>query len=845
MAASSSSSSIATTTCHLIDGDGTFCENPELIEHLAAAVVAPVNEGGNATATPAQPRQLLKQVGCQYRVVGVFGGQSTGKSTLLNALFGCRFAVMDAAKGRSQTTKGAFLAAAKEASSEFLSEDAAPPPSTGSAVIRGRPQAMYVVDFEGTDGMERGEDQHFERQLSLFALSVADVLIINMWAHEVGRFNAANLSLLRTVFEVNLHLFDRSAESTEGSSSVAAPKPTLLFVLRDHTSPNVDASIDVVLKGLAKVWEGVSKPAALANSGISDLFHLRFMALPHYELQRPEFEAAVGQLRHWFFQPDKLVTPKPPLFEGDATFRGIPLEGLPSYLKSCWQSIVRHKDLDIPSQRDMLARIRCSELTASLKDRFQVDVEERLASIRQGVRLRGLAGQIKKLIATADAEFASETTLYSKMVTAEARASLLAALTTTAAALVDAQDRFIAEALMKSHGEQRVQNAIDHALNNVVVSSAKDWFVAPKGAASDGTPTSVRLATRQVVLKFWNYLSGEVDATAQAIKHDLEVAMKEPTVGTDNEAAVPSDRPLTVAVAASLLHDDEDVSAQSSRVASVVRGILNLAAKRVHLRFCQLMSDANHSMVKVFERALHYGPDGAKRPFATVKGLQAAFGPARAAGFVFLAAAFVNRLRLETADGNRLAAVDFLSAEDFFLVYDATISKMGDVTSVEIREPPTYPRLPELPQTPADETASALNRDTVLDVVLGDGATIRRGFDLYQQHCDFTLAMMIKTIESGQQPVPMYMWLLLLVLGANEVYWVLTNPLLLLIGVVVIYVFFRQFVVDQWQKFEETGPPMLVLPAKAALNKGRLLFDTHVAPLLGMTTAVAPTKKGN
>ena len=46
--------------------------------------------------------------GFNYHVVAVFGSQSTGKSTLLNALFGTGFDVMNE-KIRSQTTKGIKL----------------------------------------------------------------------------------------------------------------------------------------------------------------------------------------------------------------------------------------------------------------------------------------------------------------------------------------------------------------------------------------------------------------------------------------------------------------------------------------------------------------------------------------------------------------------------------------------------------------------------------------------------------------------------------------------------------------------------------------------------------------
>src|ERR1700755_3571409 len=74
--------------------------------------------------------------GFAYDVVSVFGSQSTGKSTLLNRLFGTSFDVMDETK-RQQTTRGIWMC-----------------PSAYSSTL--------VMDVEGTDGRERGEDQDFE-----------------------------------------------------------------------------------------------------------------------------------------------------------------------------------------------------------------------------------------------------------------------------------------------------------------------------------------------------------------------------------------------------------------------------------------------------------------------------------------------------------------------------------------------------------------------------------------------------------------------------------------------------------------------------------------------------------
>lgn len=123
----------------------------------------------------------IMDVGFGYDMCAVLGSQSTGKSTLLNRLFGTSFDVMDERR-RRQTTKGIWLSRSKE-------------------------KNVLVMDVEGTDGRERGEDQDFERKSSLFALSTAECLIVNMWENQVGLYQGANMGLLKTVLDVNLTLF--------------------------------------------------------------------------------------------------------------------------------------------------------------------------------------------------------------------------------------------------------------------------------------------------------------------------------------------------------------------------------------------------------------------------------------------------------------------------------------------------------------------------------------------------------------------------------------------------------------------------------------------------------------
>lgn len=129
----------------------------------------------------------MAKAGFDYHLISVFGSQSAGKSTLLNHLFGTEFSVMDDSS-RRQTTKGIWMSKNKKEGGKMANN-------------------ILVMDVEGSDGRERGEDQDFERKSALFALATSEVLILNMWEHQVGLYNGANMALLKMVFEVNLQLF--------------------------------------------------------------------------------------------------------------------------------------------------------------------------------------------------------------------------------------------------------------------------------------------------------------------------------------------------------------------------------------------------------------------------------------------------------------------------------------------------------------------------------------------------------------------------------------------------------------------------------------------------------------
>ena len=99
---------------------------------------------------------------------------------------------------RRQTTKGIWMSKNKKSHLTTESKKMA--------------DNILVMDVEGTDGRERGEDQDFERKSALFALATSEVLIVNIWEHQIGLYQGANMGLLKVVFEVNLELFLKNSK---------------------------------------------------------------------------------------------------------------------------------------------------------------------------------------------------------------------------------------------------------------------------------------------------------------------------------------------------------------------------------------------------------------------------------------------------------------------------------------------------------------------------------------------------------------------------------------------------------------------------------------------------------
>lgn len=303
-----------------------------------------------------------------YTTIAVVGCQSGGKSTLLNRAFDTAFPVLNASKsGRRRTTLGIW-----------------------TAIHNNPPDNPHVIlDVEGTDSRERGEGaKAFESRTTLFALALADVVVVNMWAHDVGRYSAANYELFETVFA--------HAVALRKSAGVMAQKPVrVLIVVRDHDGESLVSDIRRVLMGdLLNIWESLK----VKDLHFEELFQMDVFALPHLMYASDEFDASVKNLR------ENLCS------SARRDEQMVPLSGFDALAKTVWSAICRSTGgdggpnscpLDLPKHAALAAHFKIGEVVSSIFDgeigvriddlRTEIESEWRKPVDEFGVRIDAIA----------------------------------------------------------------------------------------------------------------------------------------------------------------------------------------------------------------------------------------------------------------------------------------------------------------------------------------------------------------------------------------------------------------------------------------------------------------------
>ena len=156
------------------------------------------------------------------------------------------------------------------------------------------------------------------------------------------------------------------------------PRSLLFFVIRDHLGTTPLANLrNTLIQDLSRIWSGLNKPPGLEKSKIDDYFDFAFAALPHKILQPDRFVSEVEKLGTRFREGFR--DSRRDVFKGDQESDGIflpeyhrriPADGFSIYAQQVWDQIVSNKDLDLPTQQELMAQFRCDEISREVLEGF-------------------------------------------------------------------------------------------------------------------------------------------------------------------------------------------------------------------------------------------------------------------------------------------------------------------------------------------------------------------------------------------------------------------------------------------------------------------------------------------
>ncbi len=167
-------------------------------------------------------------------------------------------------------------------------------------------------------------------------------------------------------------LAHRNSASLRSDKSRSNPRSLLFFVIRDHLGTTPLANLrNTLVQDLSRIWSGLNKPPGLEKSKIEDYFDFAFATLPHKILQPERFVSEVAKLGTRFKEGHR--DPRREPLRGDQEFEGgvflpeyhrrIPADGFSIYAEQVWDQIVNNKDLDLPTQQELMAQFRCDEIS--------------------------------------------------------------------------------------------------------------------------------------------------------------------------------------------------------------------------------------------------------------------------------------------------------------------------------------------------------------------------------------------------------------------------------------------------------------------------------------------------
>jgi hypothetical protein len=147
---------------------------------------------------------------------------------------------------------------------------------------------------------------------------------------------------------------------------------------------------------------------------------MEFDTLPHKLLQPDLFDSRVIELRQRFADPSASNYVFKPLYH-----KRIPADGVSAYMSNIWQQVLTNKDLDLPTQQELLAQFRCDEIAVAVTAVFEAAVAPHRQPVASGTHIPQLGSLMGAARSTALKDFDHSASRYAAPVYQRKRAELL------------------------------------------------------------------------------------------------------------------------------------------------------------------------------------------------------------------------------------------------------------------------------------------------------------------------------------------------------------------------------------------------------------------------------------
>jgi len=165
--------------------------------------------------------------------------------------------------------------------------------------------------------------------------------------------------------------------------------------------------VTTLTSDMERIWDSISKPTELRDRRLKDYFDLSFTTLSHKLLKPDAFEADVNRLRGRFAdkaREDHVFKP--------AYHKRIPADGVAFYMEGVWvcvcsglgwsiadvisqEQVQSNKDLDLPTQQELLAQFRCDEISAQALADFNEQSKSQRKPVESGRIVEGLGKMMR------------------------------------------------------------------------------------------------------------------------------------------------------------------------------------------------------------------------------------------------------------------------------------------------------------------------------------------------------------------------------------------------------------------------------------------------------------------